>query len=165
MKRFLGAGAIVQGACLIAISFVTIGVAIQAAEILYAEDFDRMDHVPPWFVPWHVAMRNELVSNAALFLSGLALVLTGSALVGNLKGTTRWFEGACWTAMICCLTLAVALIPLYLAGDGWPSESPAGHLRRRLLISLGAVWLESLTLVGTVTLMRARRDSEAESAL
>jgi hypothetical protein len=161
--RLLGVGAIAQGVLLIAISSVALERAIQAAEILYAEDFDRMDHVPTWFAPWHLAMRDGLVSHAALFLSGLALVLTGSHLAGTRRGLTRWFEGACWTAMICSLSLALALIPLYLAGDGWPYESPAGHLRRRLLTTLAAAWLETLTLVGTVSVVRATRRWEAHS--
>src|SRR5262245_63265418 len=116
--------------------------------------------------PWHFATRYWFVSTAAFFLSGLALVLTGSFLAGGSRGPTRWFEGACWTPVICWLSLAVALIPLYLAGDGWPSESPAGHLRRRLLTGLCAVWLESLTLLGTVTVVvRGRRRWEANSAV
>src|SRR5262245_4506356 len=71
-KSLLGAGAIGQGLVLIAISFVTVTEAIQAADILYAEDFDRMDHVPLWFGPWHFATRHWFVSGAAFFLSGLA---------------------------------------------------------------------------------------------
>ena len=162
-NRYLGVGAIAQGVCLIVISFVVFEEAIQASEILYAEDFDRMGHVPLWFAAWRFATRHWF--GAGLFLSGLALVLTGSPLAGGSSGPTRWFEGACWTAAICCLSLAVVLIPLYLAGGGWPSESPAGHLRSRLLASLGAVWLESLTLLGTVMVVRGRRRWEANSAL
>jgi len=164
-RCFLGLGALAQGVFLMAIPATTLGDAFQAADILYAEDFDRIGQVPAWFASWHCATRHELVIETGFFLSGLALALTASPLAAGFRWPPRWFEGACWTALFCSLSLAVGLTPLYFAGDGWPLESPAGQLRRRLLTSLGAVCLETLTLVVTITVAKAMRGWEAKSAV
>lgn len=159
----VGVGAVIQGAILIVMSFVTFGRAVNAAEILYAEDFDRLGLEPVWFGPWHFAMRQPGLGTAVLFLAGIALVLTGAQVVSGLIGAIRWLEWTCWAAAICSLALAVALIPLYAAGSEWPAETPAGHLRRMLGTSIGVACLEVLTLLWTVIAIRGSGKWEADS--
>jgi hypothetical protein len=62
-------------------------------------------------------------------------------------------ERALLSAMICCLILAVALIPLSSMGSDWTSGTPAYDLRRALIASTAAVWLELVLLLATMVMV------------
>jgi hypothetical protein len=152
-KRCLGIGAVIQGAFVIGISHLTLPAALRVAEILYAEDFDRSGVVPPWFGPWHLAMWHPNVVAFVFLISGTALVIAGVLFTTRGLDAQKWFERALLSAMICCLILAVALIPLSSMGSDWTSGTPAYDLRRALIASTAAVWLELVLLLTTMVMV------------
>ncbi|SRR5260370_4073017 len=157
-KRCLGIGAVIQGAFFIGISHLTLPAALRVAEILYAEDFDRSGVVPPWFGPWHFAMWHPNVVALVFLISGAALVIAGLLFTTRGLDAQQGFEWALLSAMICCLILAVALIPVSSMGSDWTGGTPAYDLRRALIASTAAVWLELVLLLATMVIVtRIRR--------
>jgi hypothetical protein len=156
MKRCLGIGAVLQGAFVIGVSVVTLPAALRVAEVLYAEDFDRSGVVPRWFGPWYLAIWHPYVATV-VFLIGTALVVTGIRFTNRGLGAQVWFERVLLSAMICCLILAVALIPLSNTGSDWASGTPAYDLRRTLIASTVAVWLELVLLLTTMVIVKRTR--------
>jgi hypothetical protein len=156
-KRCLGIGTVIQGAFFIGVSVVTLPAALRVAEILYAEDFDRSGVVPPWFGPWYLAMWHPNVATVVFLIIGTALVITGVLFTKRGLGAQRWFERALLSAMTCGVILAVALIPLSNMGSDWVSGTPAYDLRRTLIASTVAVWLELVLLLATMVIVKRIR--------
>jgi len=163
LRKCLGIGAILQGIFFIGVSVVTLPAALRIAEILYAEDFDRSGVVPRWFGPWYLAMRHPHIATVIFLTLGTALVITGIRFTGRGSGALRWFERTLLLAMICCLILAVALIPLSNMGSDWASGTPAYDLRRTLVASTVAVWLELVLLLATMAIVKRMPGYFAES--
>ena len=155
--RYLGVGAAIAGGILVPTYVVTFRNATRVAEILYAEDFDRMGWEPAWFGPWRFAMQHQAVGMGVLSAAGLAVVLAGALCLSGVSGSARWLERACWAAAICSFLLVTALIPLHAAGSGWPAGTPADHLRHLLVGNIGAGGLETLLLLGTIVVVRRAR--------
>jgi hypothetical protein len=157
MTKYLGIGAVLQGAFVMGLSVVTVPAALHAAEILYAEDFGRSGAVPAWFGPWYLAMWHPYAATVVFLTLGAALVLTGIRFTIRGLDTHRWFVRTLLSAMICCLILALALIPLSNTGTDWPSGTPAYDLRRTLIASTVAAWLELVLLLATIVIVRRTR--------
>lgn len=154
-----GLGSVLQGILLLGIGYVTLGpfgAAVRAAEILYAEDFDRSGVVPAWFGPWYVAMRHSEVVAATFALAGMALIVAGALVMSRPAGARRWLLGTCWGALVCGSVLAIALVPLSIASGDWPPASPAAHVRRTVVATTGAAWLAVAWLLATVVVLRRR---------
>ena len=154
IKKCLGIGAVIQGAFFIGVSLVTLPTAFRVAEILYAEDFDRSGVIPTWFGPWHLAMWHPYFVTAVFLMLGAALAIAGSMFSSRGLGPQRWFERVLVFAMICCLILALALIPLSAMVSDWAKEMPAYQLRQTLLASTAAVWLELVVLLVTIVIFK-----------
>lgn len=124
--------------------------ALHMAEILYAEDFDKAGFVPAWFAPWHLAMQHPHVTKIILLIIGIALIVGGRNLAKQQIVTKRWLSRTCWIAVICCILLASALIPLATMGGNWPIGTPAYDVRHKVIWSIGFAWLEVIFLLGTI---------------
>lgn len=156
-KRCLGIGAVFQGAFFIGVSVVTLPAALRVAEILYAEDFDRSGVVPMWFSPWYLAMWHPNVATIVFLILGIGLVMAGVLFTKRGLAARSWLERALLSAMICCLILAVVLIPLSNMGGDWANGTSAYDLRRTVIASTVAVWLELLLLLATVVIVKRIR--------
>ena len=155
--RVLGALAVIQGIVLVAMSALTFGTADRAAEILYAEDFDRAGHVPAWFGPWHFEMYNPGAGPAILCALGLGVIVAGVWCWDGTAGAARWLERACWAASIGTVLLVAMLVPLHAAGRDWPAGTPADHVRRQLLVRIAVGAVVAVSLLPTLVAARRAR--------
>jgi hypothetical protein len=156
-KRWLGIAAVVQGALLVYISEVATGAALRVAEILYAEGFDRAAIVPEWFGVWSLVMRHRDFLALVYLISGAPLVIAGLFFLRRGLDAQPWFERALLLGIVCCLIVGVALIPLRDAGSEWIRGTPGYDVRREVVGSTAAVWLECVMLLATFVIVRRMR--------
>jgi hypothetical protein len=157
MKKLVGIGTAMQGALLIGVSLVAIPAALRVAEILYAEDFDRAGSVPLWFGPWYLAMWYPGTTAMIFFILGALLVIAGFVFAKQ-NPAVRSLKMALILAMLFCLGLALALIPLSNMGADWTNGTPAYDLRYIVVASTVVIWLELLALVATLAAVKRMGD-------
>jgi len=154
-RSVLGIWTMIQGAFWIGVSIVTLPAAFRMADILHAEDFDRAGIVPRWFGPWHFATSHPNVVTLGLLALGAALVAIGVFFtIGGGGRVHRWFEWAVLFAVVCSLILAAALTPLATMGRDWPRGVPAYDVRRTVIVSTVAVWVDLVFLIATMAIVK-----------
>jgi hypothetical protein len=153
----LGIGTAIQGAIFFCVSDVTLPAAFRVADMLYAEEFDRSGVVPAWFGPWRLASRHSSSVEVIFLMSGVALVIAGVRFAARGLGVQQSLERVLLPALICSSTLAIALIPLSNGGSDWGSGTSAHNLKRTVVASAVAVWLEWVLLLTTIVIVRRMR--------
>lgn len=147
-KILSGALSIVQGIVLVLSTFWVLDPCLTMAQLLYAEDFDKLGSTPNWFWPWKFSMKYSSLIELSFIVIGATLIAFGVTQIKSNKALTKGFWATSTVALLLCLSIATAIIPLNAASMTssltWGIEAPAFYSLHALNFAKYTAWFNVL---------------------